>query len=1075
MTTDWAHLITPASLMSDFDPGSLSRGSSYAKQRRINAVNWDDPKHRLTGRCVGSGISTYDVDVVFSSLGIDWKIADASCTCPVGYFCKHAVALLLTFAQEAGLPGSPAGQVPQWDRRLRPLLSENRPKPSEPLALQVFYSEGVTRGRRPKPSQLALRPLRPGTRTPWIRSGIDWPTIVGLAPERFETDQVSVLQAMARDAMRTIRFGLPYGLILTTAPPTIWRHLEAAVAAGIPILGDGAAGIDTVQIGKRAGLTLDIVGGEIGDDARVEVEIDVDGVALPSGGAEILGSAAPHGISYIDDDGLLTLAPFDPDNGAIAQLLDGPPIVIPAADAAAFAEEMLPRLRESVPVRVDETVFTPPVITGPVAVLTVRIIHDVAHTHWAMRYLVNGTVKDFDDLSGTGLLWRDMSAEHHLWEGLRGVMGSVASISQDATIGTLRRDLQLTPVETARLFAEILPDLAGRDDLVLDIAEVNAHYRPVTEPAQLRFSTAGTGESDWLDLAITMDVDGEQVPVAEVLAELSTGATHMLLPSGVYFPLDTPELTKLRELMTEAETLGELDFGRVPSVPANVTLWEELLQLGVVDEQLGQWQERVQKLSAARPPEHIEPPSTLHATLRDYQRDGLNWLSFLWDNGLGGVLADDMGLGKTLQTLALFARARENGETGTFLVVAPTSVVGNWASECHRFTDLKAVTVAATQARSRTSLAEQIADADVVITTYALLRIDFDTYDDLPWAALLLDEAQFVKNHNSKAHQCARRLKVPFKLAITGTPMENNLMELWSLLSITVPGLFPSPRTFTEFFRRPIEKGENPERLPVLRKRIKPVMLRRTKDQVARDLPAKQEQVMQVELSPRHRKIYDTRLVREREVVLGLLGDWEKNRFQIFRSLTMLRQLSLHAGLVDPVDNDVASAKVEFIREQLPELIAEGHSALVFSQFTGFLRILRKSLEADGIPYSYLDGSLSAKDRTVAIEKFTSGETQVFLISLKAGGFGLNLTEADYCFVCDPWWNPAAEAQAIDRTHRIGQTRPVTVYRLVSADTIEAKVVDLQERKRALFNAVIDDGEMFSTAVEADDIRKMLE
>jgi SNF2 family DNA or RNA helicase len=402
-------------------------------------------------------------------------------------------------------------------------------------------------------------------------------------------------------------------------------------------------------------------------------------------------------------------------------------------------------------------------------------------------------------------------------------------------------------------------------------------------------------------------------------------------------------------------------------------------------------------------------------------------------------------------------------------------VVSNWASECHRFTDLRAVTITSTQARGRTPLAELIADADLVITTYSLLRIDFDAYDAQPWAAMVLDEAQFVKNRNSKAHQCARRLNAPFKLAITGTPMENNLMELWSLLSITVPGLFPNPKSFADYFGKPIEKGENPDRLPVLRTRIKPVMLRRTKDQVARDLPAKQEQVLQVELSPKHRKIYDTRLVREREVVLGLLGDLEKNRFQIFRSLTMLRQLSLHAGLVDSADGNVASAKVDFIREQLPELIAESHSALIFSSFTGFLDVLRRGLDDDGIRYSYLDGSLSSSERATAIETFTDGKTQVFLISLKAGGFGLNLTEADYCFVCDPWWNPAAEAQAIDRTHRIGQTRPVTVYRLVAADTIEAKVVALQERKRKLFSAVVDDGDVFSSAVSADDIRNMLE
>jgi SNF2 family DNA or RNA helicase len=303
--------------------------------------------------------------------------------------------------------------------------------------------------------------------------------------------------------------------------------------------------------------------------------------------------------------------------------------------------------------------------------------------------------------------------------------------------------------------------------------------------------------------------------------------------------------------------------------------------------------------------------------------------------------------------------------------------------------------------------------------------------------------------------------------------MENNLMELWALLSITAPGLFPSPKAFTDYFRKPIESGSNKERLAVLRRRIRPVMLRRTKGQVAEELPPKQEQVLSLDLSAKHRKIYDTRMARERQKVLGLLGDWEKNRFQVFRSLTLLRQLSLHVALVDESKLDVNSAKVDFLVEQLPELVAEGHSALVFSQFTGFLDILRVQLDSIGMSYSYLDGSLSARQRDAAIRSFTAGVTQVFLISLKAGGFGLNLTEADYCFVCDPWWNPAAEAQAIDRTHRIGQTRPVTVYRLVSQGTIEEKVVALQERKRGLFTAVVDEGDVFGSAITASEIREL--
>jgi SNF2 family DNA or RNA helicase len=563
------------------------------------------------------------------------------------------------------------------------------------------------------------------------------------------------------------------------------------------------------------------------------------------------------------------------------------------------------------------------------------------------------------------------------------------------------------------------------------------------------------------------------VPIAAVIAELASGATHMMLPNGVYFRLDTPELVRLRELIDEARALGEIEGDRVNAGSPNVTLWEELLALGVVDAQLAGWRETVARLATARPPVPVVVPAGLDATLRDYQRDGLNWLSFLWDNELGGVLADDMGLGKTVQTLALIARAAEQGPR-RFLVVAPTSVVSNWVAECHKFTPgLTAVAITSTEARSGTSLAERAAAADIVVTSYALLRIDFEAYAAIDWAGAILDEAQFVKNHTSKTHQCVRRLDTRFKLAITGTPMENNLMELWSLLSITAPGLFPSPKVFTEHFRKPIESGSNRERLGVLRRRIKPVMLRRTKGQVAGELPPKQEQVLMLDLGPKHRKLYDTHMARERQKVLGLLGDWERNRFQIFRSLTLLRQLSLHVGLVDESKMDVAAAKVDFLVEQLPELVAEGHSALVFSQFTGFLAILRAHLDAVGVRYSYLDGSSTPQQRDAAIRAFTSGTNQVFLISLKAGGFGLNLTEADYCFICDPWWNPATEAQAVDRTHRIGQTRPVTVYRLVSQGTIEEKVVALQGRKRELFAAVVDDGDVFGSAITDSDDREL--
>jgi SNF2 family DNA or RNA helicase len=501
--------------------------------------------------------------------------------------------------------------------------------------------------------------------------------------------------------------------------------------------------------------------------------------------------------------------------------------------------------------------------------------------------------------------------------------------------------------------------------------------------------------------------------------------------------------------------------------------WDELCEVGVVQHQAASWAAHIDALRSVDSIGAVGVPTKPTANLRPYQQDGFHWLSFLWEHDLGGVLADDMGLGKTLQALALVCHARHRDPGGApFLVVAPTSVVPGWVGEARRFApELSVIGVTDTLRRSGRSIDEVVEGADVVVVSYTLLRLDSDAYHSIGWAGLFLDEAQHAKNHRSKIYSCLRQLPAPFKVAITGTPMENNLMELWSLLSITAPGLFPSPKRFEQQWAAPIRKGDA-ERLTRLRRRIRPLMKRRTKEAVARDLPAKTEHVLAVELHARHRKVYDTHLQRERQRVLGLLKDFEKNRFTILRSIMVLRQLSLHAGLVDERHAGIPSAKVEALVEHLREAADGGHRALVFSQFTTFLRLVRDRLDAEGLTSCYLDGR--TRKRQDVIERFRRGDDPVFLISLKAGGFGLNLTEADYCFLLDPWWNPAAEAQAVDRTHRIGQTRPVVVYRMVSASTIEEKVVALADRKAALFRSVVDDGDPFSGALTADDVRGLL-
>ena len=759
-------------------------------------------------------------------------------------------------------------------------------------------------------------------------------------------------------------------------------------------------------------------------------------------------------------------------------VLDRQRLEIPADDVHRFADELAPALRHVAAVVSSDGSFAAPEISAPTLVL--RADYGADHTvdvGWAWAYQVGASTRHAAlGTNGDGPGYRDVDAERAILAdidltgtglerfGLLDISGRPADAPAVALEG----------IESMRLTTEELPRLAQQPQLSVEVTGRPADYRDVGDSLTIGVSTADVaGERDWFDLGVTIGVDGRQLPFAEVFVALANGESRMLLADGAHFSLLTPELQSLRQLIEEARALSES-----PSAPLRISryqagLWAELAALGVVTRQAEAWRRQARALLELDALAEHDPPATLAARLRPYQRDGFGWLASLWELELGGILADDMGLGKTLQTLALICHARDSApDIGPFLVVAPTSVVSNWVGEAARFAPgLKVQAVTDTLARSGRAI-EEVAAADVVITTYTLFRLDVDAYRTVAWAGLILDEAQFVKNHQAKTYRCVRELAAPFKLAITGTPMENNLMELWALLSITSPGLFPDPKRFAEQYARPIERGGDAERLARLRRRIKPLVKRRTKELVAGDLPAKQEQTVEVDLHPRHRKLYDTRLQRERQKILGLIDDFDRNRFTILRSITLLRQLSLHPGLVDGGYDAVPCAKLAAFTEQLGDVVGGGHRALVFSQFTGFLAKVRERLDHEAIEYCYLDGRTRRRDRV--IESFKQGTAPVFLISLKAGGFGLNLTEADYCFLLDPWWNPATEVQAIDRTHRIGQTRPVMVYRMISRDTIEEKVVALASRKAALFHGVMDQGDLFAGSLTADDIRGLL-
>ncbi|MFC0197770.1 DEAD/DEAH box helicase, partial [Microbacterium arthrosphaerae] len=847
----------------------------------------------------------------------------------------------------------------------------------------------------------------------------------------------------------------------------LWPHLATAGEHGIPLVPTRRG--TSVSMAARAALAVQ-ARRRPGGGVEVSALVTLDGERADRAAVRPVGRTGVYRFAVAGDRLDLVLAAAALPDPLPALLGSTEPVTVPPEEAPEFVQEHLPRIARRVTVEAPGLdVAAPP---RPELVLLVRFEpgHRVVYT-LSWRY-GRGDLLGFEGTGGD----RDTAAE-------AAIRARTEALWRDHAPVDFAPAGSLTGLDAAEFSARLLPELEGDADVRIEISGERPPYRELAGDPRIDITSVETTDSDWFDLGVVVTIDGRRIPFGTLFTALSRGRKKILLSDGAYFSLSHPSLQRLRDLIDEAGDLDEWETG--PRISRYQTaLWADFEDLADEAQPAVSWRATVDALRDADGVPATALPSGLHADLRPYQRTGFEWLAFLWGHRLGGILADDMGLGKTLQLLALLAHAKEQGETRPFLVVAPTSVLSTWRTEAARFTpDLRVAVVDATRAKRGTSVAETAAGADLVVTSYALLRLDEQEFAGLRWAGLILDEAQFVKNSQTKAYRAARDLPADVVFAVTGTPLENSLTELWALLSLTAPGLFASARRFREEYVGPIEKGKVPEnqeggayragRLARLRRRIRPLVLRRTKELVAADLPPKQEQEVRIELGPAHRALYDTVLQRERQKVLGLLDDLDRNRFIVFRSLTLLRLLSLAPGLVDPADAHIPPSKLGPLFEQLDEALAEGHRALVFSQFTSFLALVATALEERGIPYAYLDGS--TRDRDAAITAFRGGEAPVFLISLKAGGFGLTLTEADYVFLLDPWWNPAAEAQATDRAHRIGQHRSVMVYRLIAAGTIEEKVMALQQRKARLFRSVMDDDALFGQALTADDIRGLFD
>ena len=1020
-------------MMALVGPAAWANGLRLARSGAVREFSWSEDGEQAEARVKEAGL-TYRVRGAQGALR-----PSLVCACPLRTDCPHAVAMLIVGREDAR---EKRRSVPEWSRVLQQMLGDDHDRLGEPLALVVdAHDPGV------EPS---LTPLRRGTSAAWTTKRASWLDLTATqwasVTDGLDPTHVSLMREGYRLSRESRSWHSRTEVTLSSLGEHAYAWLARLVRAGVELFTSPEADERVVLSHATWDADIDVRSGDDGLDVRVVARNGDEVITRPriDRDASVLLLDGGRAIARIEGLGMLDGFPLDR------------ALHIPAADVAEFRGTWLPALLKRFSMASSDGSFDAQARPDVSVVGTVRRDGESVVVRWWAEY------QQGESRSRT----------------------PVAHCMQDEAVAEIVRRVESwgrgmdsalwsAPPRTGRLapwrvpaFLEKVVDTEGIDGLVWDVAE-DVRAIDVREDGFEVDLNVDPAERDWFDLNVRLRLGNVTISVREALEAIAGGQDYVEV-AGTWVRLDGERIRSLANLLEEARTLAGWDGEGVRLTP---------MQVGVVDlfatasdhvAMSDAWRMRIAPLRDASTDAGLPPLPSLATILRPYQRRGHAWLTTRLSGGIGGILADDMGLGKTVQILSAVAALRAHaGESSPVLVVVPTSVVGVWIDQARTFTPaLEVRAVKETATRRGTTIREEVENADIVVTSYTLARLESEQWSQVRLGGLVIDEAQAVKNPRTATYRALRDLDAPWKLAVSGTPIENSLSDLWSLLSLTCPGLLPPWETFQQQVRRPIENGSDPAMLARLSAYVAPFVLRRTKEEVAPDLPDKIVDVVRVDLGKEHRHIYDQFLARERARILDLLRDVDANRMSVLASITRLRQLALDPALVEESYAHVGSAKIEYLADRLDEIVPLGHQALVFSQFTSFLERIRHMLERRGISVVQLDGS--TRGRAEVIEKFRSGQAQVFLISLKAGGSGLTLTEADYVYVMDPWWNPAAEEQAIDRAHRIGQTKKVNVYRMVATDTIEAKVVELQDRKRQLISSVINGTGTGARLSEAD-------
>ena len=1084
-------LVSQANLNLNFDTNSLQRGKRYFSQGRVqNLVRETEGMsiQVLRAEVAGSQRQHYITEVRFDRY-LPGKI-NTFCSCPVGFRCKHAAAVILqaNYEEQAGTvkTGPETGSrytshtAETWLERATTVSSSSDNSSSPERLAYLLHIEPSRSLQTLSVNKVRYRKSggysRGSKTTPWNRTNLEYDRPKYL--QESDIAPLTWLRALPTSfRVAPVLEGTTGAFFIESALKTGRLFLESSqnppLQSGEPI----TTGFEWMQLPDQQHWQL-------------------VSKALPSH-IRLLNTAPAyyldeneHRIGRVDTSldaqttTLLQQCPPLSESQLQAALPDLAPI-LDKAGAALPESFRVPTMVQAAPQPILQLYSLPHPDPAALPLLMARLLfsyegHRVPYSEQEPRVLVPGE-------KGAALVIRDEDAEIELLH---------RSLPDFRMAGVMTDELDTDMVNALPQSSFLDFTLPTRNDwldfIAFDLPKLHADGWqiemdesfdiPVIEIDQLHGSLRPDEESPgWFDIEVGIDYNGTQIDLIPLLQQalayldieddnddsfpetlwLHNGDALIRIASDRIRPLARTLLSLLGKERDGKLTLPKLDAAQVMGdVEAD---WQSSAELRNLSE----------KLTSFQALSHVPVPSEVRAQLRHYQQDGLNWLMFLREFGLGGVLADDMGLGKTLQTLACIQSEKSSGRlTAPALVVCPTTLIANWEAEAEKFTPgLKRLVI---HGNRRKPLFAKVAEADLVITSYPLLHRDLDQHKNQTYSLAFFDEAQYLKNPATVMSKAARRLPAENRIALTGTPMENHLGELWSLFDLILPGYLADQQSFRNHYRKPIEEQGNQSRYAELSRRVRPFMLRRTKDQVTPELPEKTEIVRNVELNRQQKDLYETIRATMDKRIRTLLAEKgaARSQIEILDALLKLRQICCHPTLLNP-EETASSAKLDYLMEMLEQLLDEGRRIIIFSQFTSMLALIETSLEAAGIGYEKLTGQ--TRDRATPVKRFQNGDSPVFLISLKAGGTGLNLTTADCVIHYDPWWNPAAEQQATDRAWRIGQDKPVFVYRLITEGTVEERIRALQARKSQLADGLYGKADAFSSSITAEDISVLFE